>query len=112
MAAIHPLVWVICGILIAVYAKFVHLKSSLVILDVFFYVGIIFSVFGLVRWLILKKKKASPRVVSTQDPHIKAHYGSQHQNKLFHQYSVKYCQHCGTRHHLNAQFCRRCGAKI
>ena len=96
MAKIHGLLYVIVGLFVSIMSWKLDYQK----LIFFFYAGLIFILFGVIKLIFnLVKNKAN----KSEEIHFK----SQHQTQRF-----KYCAKCGSPSRLQDKFCRKCGVRI
>lgn len=98
MAEIPSLFMIIVGIVVAGVSYYAGDNFRL-----FFYAGIAFFVYGLLKWLILRgryrpEKAEAKRIYSASLQKQKQKYA--------------YCKHCGSVVHYNDNFCYKCGQRL
>ncbi|MEA3429738.1 MAG: hypothetical protein U9R08_00535 [Nanoarchaeota archaeon] len=103
MAEIPSLLLIIIGILVAGVSYYVGDNFKL-----FFYIGIIFFVYGLVKWLIVRGRQRPEKVeVKKRYYQNPQKYAQQPQTKKY-----DYCKSCGCVVHSGDNFCYKCGGKL
>jgi len=85
----HESIFTIVGAFVAITS---YILGSHMI--VFFYIGIAFFAYGIVRWVVVRPLKKDKAVSQTKMAQ-----------------SAMYCWHCGSVMHNHQKFCTRCGAK-
>ncbi|MCC7574687.1 hypothetical protein KO361_03795 [Candidatus Woesearchaeota archaeon] len=118
MVKIHGSVWMILGVLMAVYSKFIQSKIQKSSLSLFFWVGIGFVVFGVFRLIIdyvlsdsSKKSRKDNDVDSVLD-RLKKEKDEMSKNHVYSSKEIISCARCGTRHYSNSNFCHMCGYSL
>jgi hypothetical protein len=117
MVKIHGSVWMILGVLMAVYSKFIQSKVQKSSLSLFFWVGIGFVVYGVFRLIvdyILKdsSKKSSNNDVDSVLDRLKKEKDEMIKNSDDSGKEIVSCARCSTRHYSNSNFCHMCGFKL
>jgi len=100
MASLHPLWFIIVGIGVSVTSYFITDKG--LNYSVFLYVGVIFVVYGLVKWFIVSAKEKSRHKKQKSKPH-KQHLARDKQ---------VYCYDCKVHMPINYRFCPFCGRRV
>ncbi len=94
MAALPWFIYLIVGIVISVYSRIVMGKSNLYVMNLFYYLGIIFFGIGVYKLLMGRwRNKITPKSNPTNS-------------------SIVTCKVCGTKNYRTSFFCHICGAKI
>lgn len=102
MAQIPSWFMVVTGLVVAGVSYYVGDKFRL-----FFYIGLFFFVFGVVKTFILRNKYR-PEYISRQAEIKKNTF--QAQQDQYKKYV--YCSHCGSVLHSTDNFCYKCGARL
>lgn len=120
---IHPIVYIIIGFAVSIVSYNVDYTK----LILFFWVGIIFIMVGLVKFLFVFLKKELKKTKIESTPHHKSNSHNQgnyqhHKSQGNHNQKVQYNQHlaqqevfchnCGAKLSPKFHFCPGCGAKI
>ena len=102
MAKIHGLIYIVIGFFVAS----VSWKISYEKLFLFFYIGVLFILFGIGKLIFgsreIKEEKQNPA-------------GQKIQNKILYQkmhQQFKRCARCGNVARISDNFCSRCGARV
>lgn len=131
MVKIHGAVYVILGILMAAYSRFIQNKVQKPSMSLFFWVGIGFLVYGVFRLLIqyvFSDKSASKKNISSSNPALdrlkrekemlmnKNNTNNNSTNSNTSQDSsskeIVACPRCKTKHYSNSNFCHMCGFSL
>lgn len=91
MAKIHGIAYVIFGIILSVVSFYINKSQEKRSFILFFYIGILMVIIGLIK-LIFGKKEEKP----------------QKRESAF----SKYCSYCGNAAQAFDQFCSKCGNKL
>ena len=108
MTKIHGIVYIIIGILVLIVSttneKFI----------VFYYVALVFIIFGAVKLAInIIKKKMGVNDIVKPKPHQRSLIQQQHKVQQAHQAQhFKKCIRCGNVIRIHDKFCGRCGFRI
>lgn len=110
--------WVATGVVMAVYSKTVQVTNpDAAGILLFFYLGIIITIFGLGKLVIEKKQGEATKDVKKEEQR----YGQQlqrqerqwqHQQPPVAQHAIIKCPQCGAQHYATSNFCHRCGARL
>ncbi|MBW3000190.1 zinc-ribbon domain-containing protein [Candidatus Woesearchaeota archaeon] len=102
---ISPLVWLIAGAVLAVMSYFINGRTISGNMEMFFWVGAVFLVYGIIR-LIYR------RVVGKEKPEKTAAEIPKTIEEMQKAVPTFFCPGCGTRLKDTDAFCPRCGRKI
>lgn len=112
-------VYVFVGVFVSLYSSFIRSRDpSNASMTFFFYVGLLFILFGLGKVAFLRvsrsnssgEKRSYSADLSRQDRLLKAKYEQRSQHPA--QYNIISCPRCGARHYSYSNFCSRCGARL
>lgn len=120
--AIPPLAYIIIGAGISIYAKIVQSTNpEYEAMTLFFYIGIIFVVVGVGKFLLNQKNKEA----SIQEKQVEKSYQQQinkqqqawQQKMNMHnqtpaQHNIIACPRCNTRNYSSSNFCYSCGSQL
>ena len=120
---IPALVYIVLGILMALYARFIQSRVDKGSLVIFFWIGIIFIGYGFFRLVLnfvlrdkssVKKKNNSELDALKREKERLLKNQSMNQNKEYESESreIVSCARCGTRHYSNSNFCHMCGYSL
>ncbi len=99
MASIHPLIFIIVGAFVSITSYF--MTDDKYNYSPFLYVGIIFAIYGIVKWFILdKKEKSRHKKQKTTIP------------KQINRDRPIYCYDCKVHMPVNYRFCPFCGKRV
>lgn len=110
---IPAVAWLTIGILIAVFSWIVRATAKNKGMILFFYIGILFAVVGIIKIIFQKNNETK-----SKKP---AHHTPVHSNKELHAHNQRIqqniphyqtCFGCGTKHPLNMLYCSRCGTRL
>ena len=99
---IHPIVYIIVGLAVVFFTRYVESRSEDAGMTFFLYVGFLFLAIGLFKLIILflfKEKKAN--VIKQENNH-----------KAVAKKKIISCQTCGVKHYSNSNYCHMCGTKL
>ena len=99
MTNIHGLLYTLIGSFLAGYSWYLDSRRGTTQLQIFFYVGLAFALFGIVKWMFVDRKKRTHRKKS-----IKA--------MRKHHAHLQFCGECGTRVSPSDQYCSHCGKPL
>ncbi|MBI2108403.1 hypothetical protein HYU10_05425 [Candidatus Woesearchaeota archaeon] len=111
MAEIHWLVYIIIGFFLVLGSWAIDQERLLF----FYYVGFIFLLVGIVKFIYTKSKSSEE---GQKSRHSKpANMGQRSYNQPVHAAhskspNVKYCQACRTASYYFANYCHKCGARL
>lgn len=111
--------WVATGVIMTVYSKTVEIKNpnSTGIL-LFFYLGIVISIFGLGKFVMEKKRGEVVQEAKKEEKQYgqqlrqQERQWQQQQQPQATQHNIIKCPSCGAQHYATSNFCHRCGAKL
>ena len=117
-----PLPWfafVIVGVLISGYAKFVQWRNpESSAMTLFFYIGLAIGLFGLGKYALNKKMGQENKQVKQEQKRYahqlerqKQQWQQQRQQPPA-QHSIIHCPKCGTKHYAASNFCHKCGSRL
>ena len=126
---IHGFVYVVLGILMALYARFIQSKVQKSSLSLFFWIGIAFLVFGIFRLItsyVFNDKSTKEKSVPKVNPRLEAlrlekqkfmsgsnsSSNSNVSNPHNDSREIVECSRCMTKHYSNSNFCHMCGASL
>ena len=133
MVKIPGIAFLIIGGIMAGYSKFIESRTDNSTMTVFFWIGVVFIVVGVLKLIFeisfrksRKEKKLSKRDGKKQerlnryDTQEKNYYDQQIRGQDHHverasqpvHQSIISCQRCGTKHYSHANFCQKCGNQI
>jgi hypothetical protein len=133
---VSGILYVIFGIFIGVVSRIVYTSNHKMVFLFFFWIGILFCVIGAGKIAMkkyLKKDEKTAKLMANQEGN-KTHYmkyvnpapnkiNNLQQNQRHEQHSASVsvnqtkpnyvsCLRCGSRNHLNANFCSYCGNRV
>lgn len=101
MASIHPLIFMVIGGIVTVVSHI--MTSDELNYSVFYYIGIVFIVYGVIKWIITGfKEKSRHKKQKTKKPH-KLHLARD---------KTVYCYDCKVHMPTNYKFCPFCGRRV
>lgn len=122
---IHGGVYVVLGILMALYSKFIQSKLNNSSMSLFFWIGIGFVAFGVFRLITLFVFKDSSSKVSVKKSksnnseleRLKAEKekmmkGNNQGSERSVNGDIVACPRCGTKHYSTSNFCHMCGCSL
>jgi hypothetical protein len=128
---IHGFVYVVLGILMSLYARFIQSKVQKSSLSLFFWIGIGFLVFGIFRLItsyVFGDKTRKEESASKVNPRLEAlrlekerimSRSNSESNSNFDvnnpqndSREIVECPRCLTRHYSNSRFCHMCGSSL
>ncbi len=116
---IHGAVYVVLGLLMALYARFIGRQVDSGAMVLFFWIGIGFVVFGVFRLIINyvmsdKADKAEKSKTENSKLDVLKKEKQAFENSSNNSYSSQIisCSRCGTRHYSNSNFCHMCGLSL
>jgi len=103
MGKIHGATYFIIGILVAVFSYYLDNKRGSDSFILFFYIGVLFVIIGLIKLvaLAIKKKDEHPKPPRHQQQQ-KSHHQQVH-------HTPQFCQRCGAALRQTDHFCAMCG---
>lgn len=111
MVRIHGLVYVLIGIFMSGYSRFIQSKADAPVLKVFFWLGIVFIVVGVFRLVLrylFKDKKDSDSLKNKLNDVKKDNFSDNNSNSK----EIVSCSRCMTKHYSNSNFCHMCGFSL
>lgn len=112
-------VWVVLGILMSLYARFIQSKVQKPSLGLFFWVGlgfVVIGIFKLVLGFVFKDKSNVALGTVSQSSNSKHAVAEAERRKLESGLDKKEeivaCSRCGTRHFSASNFCHMCGNSL
>ena len=123
MVKIHGGVYVVLGILMSLYAKFVEAKVHKPGMVLFFWIGLGFIGFGVFRLIInyvFKSKSSTKKDTVSELEKMKLErekiMQQDNSNNANQQFSfnkeIISCSRCGTKHYNSSNFCHMCGTQL
>ena len=106
MAKIHGLVYIVTGFLVSS----ISWKINYAKMFLFFYIGIVFILIGIVRLVLTLKEDKEETKTQLVQKNLRQNFQIHQQNIQKQHY--KRCQRCGTIARIHDNFCSRCGARI
>ena len=109
--SIPPLAWVIIGVIMAGYAWLTLHKTNNESMNLFIYIGILFVILGVIKYLLSLRKKPSKKTSSHHEAHQVHHPAQTHQQHHIH-HKIIICPVCGAKNYSTSNYCHMCGAKL
>lgn len=113
---IHGLVYVVLGVLMALYARFIGSQVDSGAMVLFFWVGVGFLVFGVFRLILGYVFKDKEKVSRRESPALnnlkKQKEDFMRKQTINSSGEIVSCGRCGTRHYKNSNFCHMCGYSL
>lgn len=115
---IHGAVYVVLGILMSLYARFIQVKTQKSSMALFFWLGIGFIIFGIFRLITNYVFKDNSKVKSREPSGLeklkreRENFLNKASGSSALQQSIVACSRCGTKHYSNSNFCHICGASL
>ncbi len=104
MVSIHPLAFIIIGAIVTIISHFI--TTDQFNYSAFFYLGIIFVVYGIAKWFITGMKESRRhKKEKSKKPH------KPHKAHLARKKTV-YCYDCKVHMPMNYHFCPFCGRRV
>ena len=119
---IHGLVYVVLGILMAVFSKFIESKLDNNSMALFFWVGLGFIAFGVFRLMTLfvfndsskkpklERKNSNPELEKLKQEKAKMMSGQSRTQES--EREIVVCPRCGVKHYSSSNFCHMCGCSL
>lgn len=121
----RPIPWqayLIIGIFMSAYSKFVEVKNENSSVAIFFYVGLGFILYGLGKVAFKKFANKESKAIKQEQQRFqqtmqnqhnqnnRAHHNQVHNNQ--NQKTIIACPRCQARHYSSSNFCHKCGARL
>ena len=106
MTTVHGFFIVLAGGFVAFLSNYLNEQRGTTDLAIFFYVGLAFAAFGLLKWFFVDARKRGKKVLRKKQH---AHHHKQINNPSP---QGSYCHGCGAAIHQGSNFCSQCGARL